>query len=76
MTAVLGEILLFLLPFAAFLLWRKVYPDAEPSRMLLVLAAAGIALAAAGAIWYGLNRRLDADRPYHPAELRDGQIVR
>lgn len=74
--AILGETLLFLLPFAAFLLWRKLYPEAEPSRVLLALAALGVALAAAGAIWYGLNRRLDTDRPYQPAQLRDGQIVR
>lgn len=71
-----AEILLFLLPFALFALWRKLYPDAEPSRVLLVLAALGIVLAAAGAAWYGLNRRLEPDRPYEPAHLRDGQVVR
>lgn len=71
-----AEILLFLLPFGLFALWRKLYPQAEPTRVVLVLAAVGIILAAVGAAWYGLNRRLESDRPYEPAHLRDGQVVR
>jgi cytochrome bd-type quinol oxidase subunit 1 len=72
----IGEIILFLLPFAAVAAWRKWNPDAEPSRQFLILAAIGIALAAAGAAWYGLHRRLDPDMPYEPAHLRDGDVIR
>ena len=71
-----AEILLFLLPFALFGLWRKLYPGAEPSRAILVLTAIGIVIAAGAAAWYGLNRRLEPDRPYEPAHLREGQVVR
>jgi len=71
-----AELFLFLLPFGAFALWRKLNPDTEPSRIFLILAAIGIVLAAAGAAWYGLNRRLDGDVPYEPAHLRNGEIVR
>lgn len=68
------HLLLFLLPFAAYGLWRRLSPDAQPSRILLILMATGIALSAGVAAWYGLNRRLD-DAPYHPAQIRDGRIV-
>ena len=53
------EILLFLLPFAAYALWRRMNPSAEPSTMLLLAASLGVGLMIAAAIWYGLSRGVD-----------------
>ena len=60
----LVEILLFLLPFAAYALWRQMNPTAEPSAALLAAAACGVALMLATAIWYGLSRGEDRRMDY------------
>jgi hypothetical protein len=72
----LVEILLFLVPFALYLAWRRLDPGfttADPG--LLRLAALGVALALAGAIAYGLLGRREPGAVYVPATLgRDGAL--
>jgi len=70
----LVEILLFLLPFGAYALWRRFNPSAEPSSRFLALALIGIALGLAGAVWYGLSRSMDRSATYVPARL-DGDHI-
>ena len=69
------EILLFLLPFAAYGLWRRMNPDAEPSTILLALASLGIALMLGGAFWYGLSRSMAPHVDYVPAQIEGGRIA-
>ena len=69
------ELLLFLAPFAAYGLWRKMNPRTEPSTILLVLAAAGIALMLAGAVWYGTSRSMPRGTVYVPAHLEGERIA-
>lgn len=70
----LVETLLFLLPFAAYGLWRKVNPRTEPSTILLILAAIGVVLMLGGAFWYGKSRSLPRGSTYVPAHL-DGERI-
>ncbi len=72
--AYLIELLLFLTPFAAFGLWRRANPSAEPSTILLALGALGVALMLAGAVWYGLSRSMDRGTAYVPAQLEGTRI--
>jgi hypothetical protein len=72
--AYLFELFLFLLPFAAYALWRRMNPKGEPSTMLLVLGGAGILCMVAGAVWYGLSRSFDRGAVYVPAHAVDGRI--
>jgi cytochrome c oxidase assembly factor CtaG len=72
------EILLFALPFLAYLVWWRMAgrkPGHEPSSRLIVLAAAGVLCGLAGAIWYGLSRSSSGDN-YEPARLEGGRILR
>ncbi len=73
--AYLIEVLLFLLPFAAYALWRRFNPGREPEPRFVLLALIGIGLGFAGAIWYGLSVSMERGTVYIPAELGpDGQI--
>ncbi|MBW6398151.1 hypothetical protein KPL78_09855 [Roseomonas sp. HJA6] len=69
------ELLLFLLPFAAYGLWRRMNPRAEPSSILLVLAALGIVLMLGGAFWYGLSRSMRPGTEYVPAHMEGDHIA-
>ena len=69
------ELLLFLAPFAAFALWRRLNPRAEPSPRLVWLALAGVGLAMAGAVWYGLSVSMGPGTVYVPARMEDGRII-
>ena len=71
----LVELLLFLAPFAAYGLWRKLNPDAEPSTILLVLAGIGVVLTLAGAVWFGLSRSMPPDTSYVPAHLECDRVA-
>ena len=68
------EALLFLAPFAAFFIWRRLNPGREPSGVLLALAACGAALMLAGAVWYGLSRANAPGSKYVPAHI-DGNAI-
>ncbi len=71
----LAEILLFLAPFAAYALWRRLNPGVEPSPAEVCLALAGVGLAMAGAVWYGLSVSMAPDMVYVPARIEDGRVV-
>jgi len=68
----LAEFGLFLVPFGLFLAWLLLE---RVTRQIAILAGAAFVLMAAGTLWYGLERRLDRDEVYIPAQLRDGEIV-
>jgi len=70
----LVETLLFLLPFAAYGLWRRMNPQTEPSTILLILAAVGAALTIGGGLWYGESRSLPPGATYVPAQLEGDHI--
>ena len=70
------EFLLFLLPFAAYALWRRWNPNVEPRRATLALALATVGLGIGAAVWYGLSVSLDGGTAYVPARLGvDGAVV-
>ncbi len=71
----LAEILLFLLPFFAFWLWRRLNPQIEPGPIVPVLLAVGAVCALAGGLWYGLSRSMQGGTVYVPPHLEDGRIV-
>ena len=71
----LVEFLLFLAPFAAYALWRRLNPGAEPGRGVVWLGLAGLGLAMAGAVWYGLSVSMEPGTVYVPARMEDGRIV-
>jgi O-antigen ligase len=68
------ELLLFLVPFAAYGVWRRANPSTEPSTILLVLAGLGVVLMLGGAVWYGTSRSMDRGTAYVPAHL-DGERI-
>jgi hypothetical protein len=72
--AYLIELLLFLAPFAVYGLWRRANPQADPSTRIVGLAALGVALMLAGAVWYGLGRSMDRGTVYVPAVL-EGEAI-
>jgi drug/metabolite transporter (DMT)-like permease len=61
--------LAFLLPLAAFLLWRQFRPGETPSGWIVLAAAIGVALVLGGALHYGLNRSIERGERYVPATL-------
>jgi hypothetical protein len=71
----LTEWLLFLVPFAAFLVWRRTTAAGGPSGA--VLAAALLGLLALGAVlaWLAVNGALDRSRRYVPAQWENGRII-
>jgi hypothetical protein len=71
----LFEIILFLLPFGLYALWRRLNPEAEPSSRTVLLALAGIGLGMAGAVWYGLSVSAGPGAVYVPARMQDGEVV-
>lgn len=69
------DLLLFLLPFAAFLLWRRLNPTVDLDAWTVPLVGAGLALALAGALWFGFSGGEGRNVVYRPAELGpDGSI--
>ena len=69
------ELFLFLAPFAAYALWRRLNPSLEPSPMAVWLALAGVGFAMAAAVWYGLSVSMEPGSVYVPAHMEDGRIV-
>lgn len=62
--------LAFLLPLAAFLLWREFRPGQTPSLWLVLGAVAVIVVLLGGALSYGFNRSLERGERYVPATQR------
>ena len=69
------EALLFLAPFAACFIWRRLNPGREPGTVRLVLAGCGAALMLAGALWYGLSRASAPGAKYVPARIDGTEIT-
>ena len=72
-----AEIALFLLPFAAYLLWRAAATRglAGPSPRVLSAILLGFLAFGGGLAWFGVHERLPDGARYVPATLRDGRIV-
>jgi drug/metabolite transporter (DMT)-like permease len=74
--ALLIELLLFVTPFAGFLLWRRLNPGRPVPARVVWLLAAGILCGLGGAIWYGFSVSIAPDSVYVPAQLGpDGQVI-
>jgi hypothetical protein len=69
------EVGLFLLPFAAFLLWRAGALSGAPSPAQLVVAAVLLVVMAAALAWLSTDDTLRPGQRYVPAQLQDGRIV-
>ena len=67
------EIALFLVPFALYLAWRIMGPRTPPWFIWASMGAIGVL--AAGAVWFGLTRRLDPGEAYAPAQMENGRVV-
>lgn len=70
------ELILFLLPFGIYLLWRRANPTADPGWPTLITAFIGLALALAGAVWFGQSRSIDRNSVYVPAHLEGDRVER
>ncbi|HEY1933416.1 MAG TPA: DUF6111 family protein [Acetobacteraceae bacterium] len=71
----LAELLLFLAPFALFLLWRVAAPLRGPSPRLVALAAATLALVFLALLWYRTEDSMRPHADYVPPTYRNGRIV-
>jgi len=71
----LVELILFLSPFAAFVIWRLLAAEGGPSLKLVLLSACFVAAVAGALFW--LNRRgaLPPGTEYVPAQLQNGRVV-
>ena len=72
-----AELALFLVPLAAYVLWRVTAArrQAGPSPWVLSVLLLGLLLLGGGLAWFGVHDRLPAGARYVPAQLRDGQVV-
>lgn len=72
----LFEFILFLLPFAAYALWRWLNPGIEPGPRVILAAVAGVLLMILFAVWYGVSVSMGPHEVYVPAQLGpDGRVV-
>lgn len=71
----LTELLLFLTPFAAFIVWRLTVGVGGPPRAVLIGLACAIVLMAALLVWLSVHQALPPNAPYVPAQLQNGRIV-
>lgn len=73
--ATIAELLLFLLPLVAYVIWRRTRAVAVSPSRLVWLVLAGLGLGLTGAVWYGLARSSDRGAAYVPARMTpDGRI--
>ena len=71
--AAVVAVLLVLLPFGLYLLWRRMGPaGGEPSSGALIALLLGVGLMLGGAVWFGLSRSFDRGVDYVPATLGPG----
>jgi Family of unknown function (DUF6111) len=71
----LTEVLLFLAPFAAFVVWRVTLGGGGPSRPVLIGAICAVVLLTAMLVWLRRENAIGSGAAYVPAELKDGRIV-
>lgn len=71
----LTELLLFLTPFALFLVWRLTANTGGPPRALLMGAAGALAILAVALAWFSQHNALPPNASYVPAEVQNGRIV-
>jgi threonine dehydrogenase-like Zn-dependent dehydrogenase len=71
----LTEILLFLAPLAAFLVWRRTAASGGPSVFVLAAGALGLLVLASALAWLAASRSLGRAQHYVPARLEDGRVI-
>ena len=73
----LAELLVFLSPLGAYLLYRRTVTRGQsaPSRQMLAGIAAGLLVFGAVLSWFGVHERLPPDARYVPARIENGRIV-
>ena len=68
--AAIIAVLLVLLPFGLYLLWRRLGPaGGAPSSGIVVALLLGVGLMLGTAVWYGLSRSMMPGAIYAPAVL-------
>lgn len=70
-----AEALLFVAPFAVFLIWRRVSAGGGPSLPLLAATLALLLAFGAALGWLGVAKRIGPRERYVPAKLVDGKVV-
>ena len=73
----LAELLVFLAPLGAYLLYRRTVARGQtaPSRRMLAGIAVGLLLFGGVLSWFGVHERLPPDAHYVPARWENGNIV-
>jgi hypothetical protein len=69
------EIALFLAPFVGFIVWRLVSPSPLPPLWLVATMGGFVAVMLIGLLWAWHIYTGDANQPYVPARLENGQVV-
>jgi hypothetical protein len=70
------EIILFVLPFLAYALWRWLNPGIEPGPRFILAGVVGLLLMFVFAVWFGLSVSMQPHQPYVPAQLGpDGRVM-
>jgi len=68
--AAIVAVILVLLPFGLYLLWRRMGPsDGEASSGIVIALLLGVGLMLSTAVWYGLSRSMEPGAVYAPAVL-------
>ena len=71
----LAEVVLLLVPLAAFIAWRVLAPGKVPSVGLIVGAGAVLAILAGGLVWLRFEDASPPDAVYIPRHIENGVIV-
>jgi hypothetical protein len=74
--AAIIAVLLVLLPFGLYLLWRRLgTATGEPSSGIVIALLLGVGLMLGGAVWFGLSRGMAPGTVYVPPSLGAGGQV-
>jgi len=71
----LAEILLFLTPFALFILWRVLAPFGGLSARVVAIVAGALAMLIAMLIWYRGVGSMSPHAKYVPPTYKNGRII-
>jgi hypothetical protein len=71
----IAELVLFLAPFAAYLVWHLTAARGGPSPAALAISAFALVALAAALIWLASQDKLGPGQVYVPAQLEGGHIV-